>query len=432
MHIHDVIGIGFGPSNIALAIAIHERQQVGLPIDAFFIEKQPDFAWHPGMLLDHAHMQISYLKDLVTLRNPRSRFTFVNYLYEQGRLPAFINLKSFFPSRNEFSDYLGWAARQFHDICAYGEEVLEVLPEFQDGLVRTLRVRSRDTHGDIQDRLTRNLVISVGGTAKIPDSFCPLASDRRVFHSHQYIPSLAAHPDVHNVAIIGAGQSAAEIFLDLHSREIPTNVDLIMRAWAMRPSDDSPFVNEIFDNDFTEHMYQQDDARRAELLQEFRHTNYAVPDLELIQQIYKIFYEQEVIRNERHRLFRRHDVAKVSAHKDSIELTLHDLDSHSECKRRYDAVVLATGYQRESHKHLLVPLAKYLGNFSVDRNYCVKASPDFQPKVFLQGACERSHGLSDTLLSVTPLRAQEIIEAIGTTASERAHDAHQSRIAIAS
>ncbi len=41
MHIHDLIGIGFGPSNIALAIALDEHRQTGQAKDALFIERQP-------------------------------------------------------------------------------------------------------------------------------------------------------------------------------------------------------------------------------------------------------------------------------------------------------------------------------------------------------------------------------------------------------
>lgn len=115
MQIHDLIGVGFGPSNIALAIALDEKRQKGHFVDALFIEKQPGFVWHRNMLLDNAHMQISFLKDLATLRNPSSRFTFLNYLHEKQRLQDFINLKTFFPSRHEFNDYLGWAAAQFED-----------------------------------------------------------------------------------------------------------------------------------------------------------------------------------------------------------------------------------------------------------------------------------------------------------------------------
>ena len=65
-----------------------------------------------------------------------------------------------------------------------------------------------------------------------------------------------------------------------------------------------------------------------------------------------------------------------------------------------------------SHRDLLAPLAGYLDDFSVDRNYRVLASPDLQASVYLQGFCENSHGLSDTLLSVLPARAAEIGRAL--------------------
>lgn len=56
MLVHDLIGIGFGPSNIALAIALRER--AGPPLRALFLERQAEFAWHPHMMLDGTHMQI--------------------------------------------------------------------------------------------------------------------------------------------------------------------------------------------------------------------------------------------------------------------------------------------------------------------------------------------------------------------------------------
>ena len=147
MLIHDFIGIGFGPSNIALAIALDEMQQAGAQnASSLFIERQAGFTWHPNMVLEHAHMQISFLKDLATLRNPTSRFTFVNYLHEKQRLQDFINLKTFFPSRHEFSDYFAWAAAQFEDRCVYGEDVFEVLPEKRGGEVALLRNREVPIH----------------------------------------------------------------------------------------------------------------------------------------------------------------------------------------------------------------------------------------------------------------------------------------------
>ena len=49
---HDLIGIGFGPSNLALAIALQERaEQGGKAFDALFLERQPDYNWHGNTLV---------------------------------------------------------------------------------------------------------------------------------------------------------------------------------------------------------------------------------------------------------------------------------------------------------------------------------------------------------------------------------------------
>ncbi|AVT10492.1 lysine N(6)-hydroxylase/L-ornithine N(5)-oxygenase family protein [Paracidovorax avenae] len=409
-HIHDLIGIGFGPSNVGLAIALEEHRAAhGRAPQAFFIERQPSFAWHPHMLLDHAHMQISFLKDLATLRNPQSRFTFLNYLHEQGRLQDFINLKSFYPSRHEFNDYLGWAARQFEGQCAYGEEVFEVLPEpGPDGVVEQLRVRSRNAAGRVQERLARNLIVGVGGTARIPEVFRGLQGDPRVFHSSTYLRDIARQGAARSIALIGAGQSAAEIFMDLQGRPHAPEVDWVMRARAIRPSDDSPFVNEIFNADFTDYMFGRSAPERASLLREYAHTNYAVADLELIQQVFKTFYEQRVTGGRRLRMLRQHEVRAARADASGVYFTFHDRESGEESTVRYDAAVLATGYERAAHRDVLAPLAPYLGDFTVDRHYRVQTTPGFRPAIFLQGACESSHGLSDTLLSVTAVRTGEI------------------------
>lgn len=122
---YDMIGIGFGPSNLALAIAL---QECAAPLNALFLEAKPEFSWHPGMLLDNSDMQVSFIKDLVTLRNPASPFSFLSYLHAKGRIERFVNRKTFFPSRHEFNDYFTWAADQMQDVCAYDQRVEAVAP----------------------------------------------------------------------------------------------------------------------------------------------------------------------------------------------------------------------------------------------------------------------------------------------------------------
>lgn len=95
--IKDLIGVGFGPSNLALAIALEElAESQGHALDAQFIDKQQDYRWHGETLATQSELQISFLKDLVSLRNPTSPYSFVNYLHQKQRLADFINLGTFY------------------------------------------------------------------------------------------------------------------------------------------------------------------------------------------------------------------------------------------------------------------------------------------------------------------------------------------------
>ena len=98
----DLLGIGFGPSNLALAIALEEQaQQRGTVLDTLFLDRQRDYRWHGGTLVAQSELQISFLKDLVTLRNPCSPYSFVKYLHHHRRLVDFINIGTFYPCRME-------------------------------------------------------------------------------------------------------------------------------------------------------------------------------------------------------------------------------------------------------------------------------------------------------------------------------------------
>ncbi len=77
MKIYDFIGIGFGPSNVSVAIAA-EKLEIN---NCLFVEKKSEFAWYPGMLLDTSRLQVVFLKDLITLIDPKSKYTFLNYLF---------------------------------------------------------------------------------------------------------------------------------------------------------------------------------------------------------------------------------------------------------------------------------------------------------------------------------------------------------------
>lgn len=411
---YDLLGLGFGPANLAIAIALAEDSRIreaGLRYG--FIERKPAFEWHGGMLLDDTRMQVSFLKDLATLRNPASRYTFINYLHERQRLAAFINLGTFFPSRLEYNDYMAWAAAGFADKVGYGETAVSVEPVLAGGAVSRLRVISESADGRRRTRLTRNLVIGMGGQARVPAVFADCRDDR-LFHSSAYLHRIGgACPDraaPYRLAVVGAGQSAAEVFNDLVGRFPQAQVELIHRSKALKPSDDSPFVNEIFDPAFTDVVYGQSPDQRAATLRDFAQTNYTVVDLPLLERMYECLYLQRVHGRSAHRIRAAHEIATVDATDAGVSLGLRDLaDGRSE-QVVYDAVVLATGYRRDGYRQMLDGLSDYLADGGVSRSYRVPVRADVQPAIYLQGCCEDSHGLSDTLLSVLAVRAQEVVD----------------------
>jgi len=195
--------------------------------------------------------------------------------------------------------------------------------------------------------------------------------------------------------------------------------DLIMRAHSIKPSDDSPFVNQIFDSNFVDELFNRTESERANFLREHRHTNYAGPDVDLIENIYRVLYQQKVTGVRRHGLLKRHDIRNVLADADGIHIDLIDLDTGNLITRRYDAVVLATGYKRNQHHDLLESLSPYLRDIKAGRDYRIESTPDFKPAIFLQGACEATHGLSDTLLSITAVRTGEISDLLLSTYTNR-------------
>lgn len=411
--IFDVLGVGFGPSNLALAIALQERALSGAASpNAVFLEGQSSFAWHPDMLLENSDMQVSFIKDLVSLRNPASTFSFLSYLHDKNRLERFINRKSFFPSRHEFNDYLEWAANRLGGVCQYDQRVIGVEPMVgTDGQVRSLSVLAENSGGDLKRYATRDLVLAIGGRPLIPDVFSPFVDDRAVVHSSTYLSTVKpllnpAKPM--KIAVIGSGQSGAEIFYDLVNDPARPQVDLVFRSHALKPSDDSPFVNEIFNADFTSFVFQQPPERRRALMEEYSNTNYSVVDGDLIEQIYGIFYEQDVTDRDDYELLRSTLISEVRNVGDQISLKLESLEGATVETRDYDLVILATGFERRIGETLLADLKDYVTDFSVGRTYQIPTIATFEPRLFVQGYSEQTHGLSDTLLSVLSVRVDEI------------------------
>lgn len=438
--VHDLVCVGFGPASLSVAVALHDNLANNVSLSnpkVLFLEKQTRFAWHAGMLLPGAKMQISFIKDMATLRDPRSHFTFLNYLQNQGRLVDFTNLSTFLPARVEYEDYLRWCAAHFDDVVQYRQQVVSVSPDTKTkGAVKIFTVTSRDSAtGKLTTVRSRNVLIAVGGQPSIPSSLPN--PHPRVIHSSQYahlVPRLLKDKAApYRVAVVGAGQSAAEIFNNIQNLYPNSKTWLVMRSEFLKPSDDSPFVNSIFNPSYTDSLFPRSQQARRALIQDAKATNYGVVRLELIEHLYEKMYEQrrEFGDDERkwpHRVMGAREIASVDESADSLRLRLRLIDESLalgdlgvEEVVDADLVIAATGYQRSAHLDMLRDSWGMLPEvgakedesvsgwqvcedqqacsrkLEVGRDYRVQYAPGTvapDSGVYLQGCCEMTHGVS--------------------------------------
>lgn len=402
----DLLGVGFGPSNLALAVALAERGVRGC-----FLEQQPRFGWHRDMLLPGSRMQIPFLKDLVTLRNAKSEFTFVNYLSEHGRLVDFIGRHDVFPSRLEFHDYLEWAADHFAADVHYGRRVVAV-----DAGAGGFSVRVR-TGASVAEVSATTLVLGAGLHPVLPQGVEPTA---RQWHSHRLLSALSGlGPMAHRrFAVIGAGQSAAEVVAYLHHRYPEAQVHAVFGRYGYLPADDSCFTNRIFDPAAVDEFFGADAVVRQRLLDQHRSSNYSAVDSDLIKDLYTREYDERVTGGRRLFMHRVAELIRADEYPGGVGLTIRHLADHTDVRLDCDAVVYATGYAPMDVGAFLGGLAEAYrfdvrGRPVVTRDYRLAAKPGAPGDVYLNGSVvEHTHGLGSTLLSNVAVRGGEITSAL--------------------
>ncbi|MCZ9349253.1 lysine N(6)-hydroxylase/L-ornithine N(5)-oxygenase family protein [Streptomyces mutabilis] len=416
--VHDLIGIGFGPSNVAMAIALTEhnaRADGQETITARFFEQQPRFGWHRGMLIDDATMQVSFLKDLVTLRNPASEFSFLCYLQSRGRLIDFINHKNLFPLRVEFHDYFEWAAAKVDDLVSYGHEVVGVAPVERDGTVRHLEVTVRSGEG-LEVHRARNLVIGTGLRPLVPEG---VERGDRVWHNSELLAKVDALEGTSpsRFVVVGAGQSAAENVAYLHRRFPGAEVCAVFARYGYSPADDSGFANRIFDPAAVDEYFTAPAGVKRRLMDYHGNTNYSVVDVDLIDDLYRQMYREKVLGTERLRFLNVSRLTDVKETPEKVRATVTSLVTGEETPLDADVVVFATGYSPADPLGLLGEVADRClrddeGLVRVERDYRIATDPGLRCGIYLQGGTEHTHGITSSLLSNTAIRVGEILQSL--------------------
>lgn len=419
----DMVGIGIGPANLALAAAIQERSllQIHTP-SCIFLDKQPKFTWHSGMMLPGANLQVPFLRDLVTLRNPQSPFTFLNYLKENNRLDLFINLRTFYPAREEFHHYLSWVCEKMPHLLQFSSDVRKVIPFKQQhtNTIKQLIVSIFDEGNQHYNELsTSNLVIGAGKQPFLPS--VAQINDKRVIHTadllHQLSQQFSAQDKSYHFTVVGFGQSAGEVVQYLLKQYPNAIIDWCFRSYALHGIDNSPYINQEYHHDAVDRFFNLSLSAKQQALNDLKSSNYAVVDLDILNNLIEHQYN-DTLHGKQHLLLNTGvELKAVTTNTAHLNITLENLYDQSTHEINTDALILATGYKDTPLNSLLENVDHYLlknsdGSYQIDRNYRVLTKPQLQANIYLQGYCEHSHGPSDPTLAILAMKAEKMLSAM--------------------
>jgi len=283
MEVFDVLGVGFGPANIAVAAA---NEELGTELRMHFFEKNKTSAWQVGMQFGQSDIQNHPLRDLVTPRNPRSKYSFTNFLHVKGRLFEFLNLGRIYPLRTEYSRYVEWVAAHFAENVSYDTEVKSVeYLHSEDKSINKVTTNKNTVY------FGRSLIVAPGRTPYIPAPFNNISSPN-VIHLNQFILTLGKKKEqsLEKVAVVGSSQSAVEIMLHLAGELPDTELYGFSRSFGYRMKDVSPFTGEVYFPEFVDTYYASSNQQKRTLNKDLRFTNYSATDSDVLDALYLIMY----------------------------------------------------------------------------------------------------------------------------------------------
>ncbi|MET3950810.1 lysine N(6)-hydroxylase/L-ornithine N(5)-oxygenase family protein [Arthrobacter sp. UYEF36] len=404
--VHDFAAIGVGPFNLGLA-ALSE------PIDGLagiFLERRESFDWHPGMMLEPAHLQVPFMADLVTLADPTSPFSFLNFLKQTGRLYRFYIRENFYPLRAEYNQYCQWVAGQL-DSVRFGTEVLEI--SHDDGVYR-LALEGPEGPEVLH---ARRLVLGTGTSPYVPPACDGIAdAGGLVLHNAEYLLRKSELQRRRSITIVGSGQSAAEIFYEL-LQEIDVHgyrLNWVTRSGRFFPLEYTKLTLEMTSPEYVDYFHALPQEQRDGLIESQKNL-YKGINAELIDAIYDLLYTKSLAGMVDTQLLTHSALTGAAWDPASASHTLQL--RHEETGADYaldtEAVVLATGYGYREPEFLAGVQHRIArdssGRFAVDRNYSTGVEPG---EIFVQNAELHTHGFVTPDLGMAAYRNSCILREI--------------------
>ncbi|WP_288445900.1 SidA/IucD/PvdA family monooxygenase [uncultured Chryseobacterium sp.] len=403
--VYNVIGIGIGPFNLGLAALSHPISE----LKTLFLDQRDGFDWHPGLMIDHVTLQTPFLCDCVSMADPTNPLSLLNYLKETGRLYKFFIREDFFIPRKEYNRYCQWVIEQLPQ-CRFSTQVVDIT--YEEGLyhVTTIQTKTKET----TVFKTERLILGTGTQPYIP-SFIP-KDDSRVIHTSSYLyrkDELLSQGK--KIAIIGSGQSSAEVFYDLlQNRNEETHLGWYSRPDRFFPMEYSKLTLELTSPDYVEYFYNRSESARKTILSkqqaQFKGINY-----DLINDIYDFIYDLNIDNADPNlKIIPNSQLNRVdNSNPDFISLEFTQLEQEVPYDQEADYLILGTGYRY--HEPLFLKNIQdrikrdSSGLFDVNRNYSIDHNGG---EIYVLHAEVHTHSYISTDLGMAAYRNSYIINDI--------------------
>ena len=393
-HIHDLVGIGVGPFNLGLACLAEPIDD----LDAVFLEAQLRFSWHPGMLLDDATLQVPFLADLVTLADPTSAYSYLNFLKDIGRLYSFYIRESFFPLRREYDDYCRWVAQRLTSIH-WGQPVTRVEHDGEAYLV---------TSATGETWRGRRIVHGTGTSPRLP-----VDVDGPALHSADYLARRADLLLTGSITVVGSGQSAAEIYADLLAEQETHGFDLtwLTRSPRFFPMEYTKLTLEMTSPEWSSYFQALPASTRARVQAGQQALSKGISS-DTIDAIHDELYRRGALGGVDTTLLTATEVRAARWDGERYTLDLHHTEQDVTGRLTTESLVLATGYQARVPE-FLEPIRDRLrfdeqGRYAACPTFAVSDTDD----VFVQNGEEHTHGFVAPDLGMGALRNSVILASV--------------------
>lgn len=390
-----VLAIGVGPFNLGLAALSHQLPDVTV----VGLDRSESFEWHPGMMLPEATIQVPFMADLVTLADPTSPFSFLNYLKTRGEIYNFYIRESFFPYRSEYSQYCSWVANQLPDLH-WNRDVIDITYDPQQNI---FIAHTDGPHGTEEFHGT-HLVLGTGTQPAIPSTW---PQDSRILHTSHYLSSRDDTLQQDHVTVVGSGQSASEVYLDL-LRSHPGRVDWFTRSARHHPMDITQLTLEMTSPDYIDYFDGLTAAQQVTLNANEVHL-YKGTSAKTLSEIYALLDHKRINGQPLGEILTNVSIDHIETDQDHLTLELQHKVTQQRARRQSNTVICGTGYQHPELK-LLDNLRSMLrtvdGSLVADRNGALDTTGS---RIFSQNTRAWKHHLTGPDLGLGAYRNSLIL-----------------------